>query len=333
MAEGRAEDAVGHAERAVALLEEAGNTTTTRYTSALSNLGTAYAAAERRPEAVRTHRKVVEVSERIGRGRTIGVVVALSNEAVTAWPLGWWVQAERALVKALDIAHGLDSSGAPPPYLSLSSGRVLTSLGRLDEAEASLTRMRDDPKAAARWTWAARLELVDIWLARSDLSHAAAELSSVEEHVGQEIPTTSAARVRLQRIRLIYGQGDRADARRHLQEALDQEGYPGRISPSVHMLLEFGARLALEAHESGEAERLARASISACERYAGTKEPSAFAGHEHLTLGLVLADMGRTVDARAELHRAATEIEQSAGASHPWVQEARSEIATLAASR
>ena len=332
VAEGRTEDAVSHAAQAVALLEQTGNTLTTRYTSALSNLASAYARANKQREALATNRRLIEISERVGRGRTIGVVVALHAETTAAWTLGCWSAAERAVLKALDIARGLDASGPPLSYLALSYGRVLVVQGRLGEAETWLAQARGNSKAAPRFVWGARLELADISLTRGDVSYATAELPFIEEQVGKEIPLTAASRVRLQRLRLVRATGDLAEARRRLQDALGQEGYPGQISPTVHSLLEFGARLALEARENEEAERLARAAVTSAEQLSSPTEPSAYEGRARLTLGLVLSAMGRAGQARREIERAATLVERAAG-PHPWVLEARQAMSTLAAAR
>jgi serine/threonine-protein kinase len=94
VAEGRHSDAVRHATNAVELLEQAGITGTTRYTSALDTLGRTLSGVGRLPEALAAHRKGTATSRQIGRGHTIGVVVSLQNEAAVLRRLGRWVESD-----------------------------------------------------------------------------------------------------------------------------------------------------------------------------------------------------------------------------------------------
>jgi hypothetical protein len=121
--------------------------------------------------------------------------------------------------------------------------------------------------------------------------------------------------------------GQVEDARRTVMTDLGTEGYPGRLSPDVHPLLEMGSRLALRAGRVDEAIRLARDAVRACDTYFGVDEPSAFTGRARLTLGIALIAQGQTAEGRNEIAHAADLIARAAGDDHPWVQEARAELA------
>jgi serine/threonine protein kinase len=328
-AEGRSDDAIGYAAQAVELLEKAGNTSTIRYTTTLDNLANAYMAASKYRESVATQRKVTEVSKQIGHGRTIGVVVSLSNTANAERALGWWLEAERSDREAMDIARGLEAAGRVPAFLSLSYGRLLIALGRPGEGSEWLRRTIEQSTAPPRFINLARLSLASVLADEGDVGAARAAFQQARLDVGRAAPAGDRVALTLVRARLAFADGRLDDARQLLAEGLQVEGYPARLSPAVHQLLEYASRLAIEAGDHQEAVRLARGAIEACELNFGADKPSANTGRARLTLGFALLRSGRAAEARVELDRAATLIALAAGADHPWTREAREKLAQL----
>jgi eukaryotic-like serine/threonine-protein kinase len=328
-AEGRSDDAIGYAAQAVELLENAGNTSSARYTSALDNLANAYMAASKYRESVVTQRKVTEVSKQIGHGRTIGVVVSLSNTANAERALGWWLEAERTDREAIEIARGLEASGRVPAYLSLNYGRSLIALGRPGEGSEWLRRTIEQTTTLPRFTHLARLTLASVFVDQGDAGAARVAFQQVKLDVGSAAPAGDRVAVTLVRAKLAFADDRLADARQLLDEGLQVEGYPARLSPAVHQLLEYASRLAIEAGEQEEAVELARSAIRACELNFGTDKPSANTGRAGLTLGLALLRSGRPEEARVELDRAETLVAQAAGVDHPWAREARAKLAEI----
>jgi serine/threonine-protein kinase len=329
-AEGRFDDAIGHATRGVTLLEQAGNTLSTRYTSALNNLGNAYSQAGRHREAIRVRRKTTEVSKQIGRGRTSSFVAHLHNQGMSERALGWWLMAERTILQAMEIARGHDRSGQVPPALSLNYARLLIAFGRVGEGSEWLRRTLEQAEASSRFAIVARLAMASARLDQGDLAGARAGLQQAERDLGHSPLSSDRVALAQLRARVALAEGRLEEARHHLAEGLRGEGYPARLSPSVNELLECASRLAIEARDLEEAIRLAADAVKACELHFGVEEASAHTGRARLTLGLALAADGRNAEARAELERATALIAQAAGADHPWVREARAKLAQLA---
>jgi serine/threonine-protein kinase len=331
VAEGRFDDAIGHATRGVTVLEEAGNTLSTRYTSALNNLANAYSQAGRHREAIRVRRKTTEVSKQIGRGRTIGFVAQLHNQGMSERALGWWLMAERTILQAMEIARGHDRSGRVPPFLSLNYARLLIAFGRVGEGSEWLRRTLDQAEASSRFAIVARLALASARMDQGDLAGARAGLQQTERELAHSPLSSDRVALAQLRARVALAEGRLEEARHHLAEGLRGEGYPARFSPAVNELLELASSLAIEARDLEEAIRLAADAVKACELHFGVEEASAHTGRARLTLGLALAANGRNAEARAELERATALIAQAAGADHPWAREAREKRAQLAA--
>jgi hypothetical protein len=175
----------------------------------------------------------------------------------------------------------------------------------------------------------AQLTLASVLVDRGDVGAARAAFQQVKLDVGSAAPAGDRVAVTLVRARLAFADGRLDDARQLLAEGLQVEGYPARLSPAVHQLLEYASRLAIEAGDREEAVRLARGAIKACELNFGTDKPSAHTGRARLTLGFALLRNGRTAEARVELDRAATLVALAAGADHPWTREAREKLAQL----
>jgi tetratricopeptide (TPR) repeat protein len=328
-AEERFEAAVDHASRGVALLEEEGNTASTRYTSALHTLARMYNDAGRYGDAVAAQRKVGEVSRRIGRGRTITMIVSLNNQGRYERMAGWLLAAERSYREAIDLASGVEGAATLSAGLMSGYARVLSGLGRPLEAKDWSRRTLEQTGAAARFLNAARFTLASVLLSEGDLAGG----RQMFEHAGREL---GAAPTPLDRATMaVLGAGfavaeGRLDlARTKIAAALAADGYPGALSPLAHEMLEYAARLAVQANDHGEATRLARDAVRACEQYFGTAQPSAFTGRAHMTLGLALVAGGRTAEGQAALGRAIELIASAAGPDHPWVKEARARLGAV----
>ncbi len=327
--EGRFEDAVQHAARAVEHLEQAGGPITTRLTSAISNLGSAYSGAGRLTDSLEAHRRVTALSRQIGRGRTIGVVVALHNEAQILRRLGRWLEAERVLVETADIARGLEVGGHVPAYVLVNHARLLVSLARPDETLSILQQARQQKDLTGAFAALGELSEALLLVDRGDIPGARAIHRKLQDE-STALAGTNAHTVRLLGAKIAYAEGRAADARALIAHAIEVEGYPARLSAGVPELLEYAACLDLQAGEFDEAIRWTRESIRAFETQFGTEFPSAYTGRARLTLGLALARKSEVRAARTELEQAARLLEAAAGVTHPWTMNARARLAGLA---
>jgi hypothetical protein len=102
---------------------------------------------------------------------------------------------------------------------------------------------------------------------------------------------------------------------------------PEKLTVRLLEMLDYSARLALEAGELDAALRAAREAVRIGDLVLGIDAASAYAGHARLTLGDVLAARSDGQAARAEFERSAALLEDAAGPSHPWTIAARSRLA------
>jgi serine/threonine-protein kinase len=328
IAERRHSDAVSHATRAVQLLEEAGITGTTRYTSALDTLGRTLSGAGRLPEALAAYRKGITTSRQIGRGETIGVAVALQNEASVLRRLGRWLESERRFVEAEALAAAADRSGRVPAYLLANHARLLVDLRRADDARAMLQRARTQGDLTAPFAATAQLSEAILRIDRGDVT-GAREIYETLKHPGKTaLAATHWHTVRMLAAMIEKAEGRVPQARALIDRAIEESGFPATAFSTQPELLEFAARLAAEVSDHGTAIQRSRDAIRVGEQQFG-RDASALIARARLTLGLALASRGQASEARAELELASTILEQTAGLSHPWTVEARTKLAAL----
>ena len=326
--ERRFDEAVVHAGRAVDLIEADGETDTTRYTSALNNLATAYMGADRMRDALMAQDRVTAASRRIGRGRTVSVVVSLQNSAAFLRNLGRWVDSEARYQEAEQLAAGIASDGRVPGYLLVNHGRMLLILGREAEGLELIARARAQGDLTKGFAAVADLGEATLLAQRGDAAGAEALAASVAAPGGAALGGPSATGARLLHAWIANARG-RSDEARRLVDALATElGAPDRATPALAEVLETSARfsLLLGDHTTAiaravEAGRVATAAIGS--------EPNAFAGRAHLTRGLALLRGGDAAAARTALDDAMAHLTVGVGPEHQWTREARTALATL----
>lgn len=328
-AEERFDAAIDQAVQAVTWLEREENTASVRYITALNNLAYIYRDAGRFTDAVRVQRQVTDVTRQIGLARTVTMAVHLNNQGVSERRLGWWLAAERSLREAIELSRGIESSGRLPAARMQNYARVLVALGRRAEGKEWLARTLAQTDAAPRFLSAARTAFASVLAEEGDPVGARDALARAERELpGAPTPVERVA-FTVVRAQVAAAEGRFDEARALVTGGLDAEGYPGRLSPFVHELLEYGARLAIQAGDHARAAQLARDAIAACERHYGTDAPSAHTGRAELTHGIALVGAGRTDEGRAALDRASVSIAAAAGPDHPWARDARARLVSL----
>jgi hypothetical protein len=314
MMEHRYEDAVAHARRAAARIEQDGDGLTSRYTSAMTTLATAYMRADRLGEALAAQRRVIEVTRTIGRGESVSQVVSLHNEAGILRTMGRWVEAEQRL---------LDPSGEAPSYLLASLARVLSGLGRGEEALALVGQARAMGDLPAPFAAAADLAEAQVRLDRGEIAEARRVHAAYLANGSPGIATAFAVSGLLLEAEIARREGREADARRFVDAALAETGYPAKTAGSQPELLARAAHLALDAGDPATASRHATQALRLAESLFGADAPGLATGLAHLTLGRLHAANGRQDDDRAELQQAVTLLDAAVGASHAWTAQAR----------
>ena len=329
IAEGRHEDAVRHATNAVALLEQAGITKTTRYTSALDTLGRTLSGAGRLPEALAAYRKGTDTSRQIGRGETIGVVVSLQNEATALRRLGRWLEADQRYVEAENLARAAERSGKVPAYLLANHARLLVDLRRFDEARTLLDRARTQGDLTAPFAAIGRLAEAMLLVEEGDGDGARQIYETLKNPEKTALVATHWHAVRILGARIAKDQGRLSDARAIVDRAIAESGFPRTAFSTQPELLEYAGRLSLEAGDYDRAMQRSRDAIRIAGQQFG-RDPSVHVARAHLTLGMALAATGNASEARTELAQASVMLEQTAGAAHAWTVEARTKLGDLA---
>jgi tetratricopeptide (TPR) repeat protein len=330
LAERRYEDAVRHARTDVAALEAEGNIATTRYTSALSNLGNAYGGAGHLPQALIAYQRSAEASRRIGHVRTTAVVVSIHNQASILFRLGRWLAADARASEASELARGLDRDGRVPAYLMVNHARVLAALGRNSEARRLIDQARTQGDASPLFR--ALADVVD-----GEMRVAAGDIRGARDLYAQLEPLEkSGISANLMHFPLLLGaqvtraEGRPDEARAIVDRAITESGFPVSTDPAQPVLLEYSARLSLEAGEVGLAITRAQDAIRIASAQFDDSVPSAHTGRAQLTLAQALAADQRLREAAHAFERAAALLDAAAGAEHRWTLEARRCLAELA---
>ena len=320
--ERRHDDEVRLADRTVRRLEREGRTTTTTFTSALGALATALGAAGRLADSLAVQQQVTALNRAHGRGSTVAIVVSLNNEAGLLRRLGRWRAADARFAEAESLARAADRTAAVPSYLLVNRARVLELLQRNDEARAMLEQAR---RGAMPATFVALSVLVDalLDLQAGDLAAARRGRQALQQPpTVTMLPTAHMPTARLFAAMLARAEGRLDEARAAVARALGEIGYPGRDDPAQPELLEYDARLALDAGEIDAAVAKARAAIRVAETLFGATAPNAIRGRARLTLGKALAVTGQRSAAADTLTAAIDDLRESAGPEHPWMAEA-----------
>ena len=328
VAERRHSDAVRHAANAVELLEQAGITGTTRYTSALDTLGRTLSGVGRLPEALAAYRKGTATSRQIGRGETIGVVVSLQNEAAVLRRLGRWLESDRRFAEAWALASVADRSGKIPAYLLANYARLLVDLGRADEARALLERARTQGDLTAPFAAIGQLSEAILRIEAGDVDGAREIYETLKSPEKTALAGVHWHTVSMLGAWIAKSEGNFSGARAIVDRAIDESGFPRTQFSTQPELLECAARLSLDLADYDTAMQRSRDSIRIAEQQFG-RDASALVARAHLTLGIALASKGNAREATGELTLAFTMFEQTAGPSHPWSVEARTRLAAL----
>jgi serine/threonine protein kinase/tetratricopeptide (TPR) repeat protein len=326
-AERRYDDAVRHASSAVALLEQAGNTRSTRYTSALTNLAVIYATAGRLPEALAAQQRVTEISRQIGRARTTAVVISLQNEGSFMRRLGRWVEADRRFIEAIDLARGADRTGRVPGTILVNRARLLVSLAHGDEALSLLQQARSQGELPANFAALGKLSEGLLRIERREVSDARAIYDELKAPERPPVPEIHKHTHAILGASVARAEGRPSDARAVVDRALQESGFPDRFLPGQPELLEYAARISLELSDIETAIRKCKEAIRLTDAQFGHDAPNVFVGRARLTLGIALATKGATREARDELQQAGAILERAAGPDHPWTVEARTRLA------
>ena len=333
LAERRYEDAVRHARSDVTALEAEGNIATTRYTSALSNLGNAYGGAGHLPQALIAYQRSADASRRIGHARTTAMVVSIHNQASVLFRLGRWRSADERASEASELARGLDRDGRVPAYLMVNHARVLAALGRDSEARGLIDRARAQGDAPPLFRALADVVDGEMRVAAGDIAGARDLYARLQPLDKSGISPNLMHYAHLLGAQVRRAEGRLDEARAIVDRAISESGFPASTEAAQPLLLEYSARLALEAGQVGIAITRAQDAIRIGTAAFGDDVLNAHIGRAQLTLAEALAADNRRREATSAFERAAAMLEAAVGADHRWTSEARRRLAELSPAR
>jgi tetratricopeptide (TPR) repeat protein len=319
--------------QSLGVFEHAGQTKGTDYANAMSFVASLYGESGNAREAfawnVRTEQAVIA----LGRSGTLTRIIILQNRAMELLRAG---QARQAEEVQEDVLRRLTSDGAdpdvPPPHW-IDQGRILTRLGRSNEAVKVLQSGVDGSRLRHLDSWEATGNFT-LGLAQLDLGHleeAGRQFDAAESYWRVKEPHNQRwlSPLRQGRAKLAAARGQMDEARAQVRELLQDLGYPASDrSLFLGPAMLTAAALELRAGASEQAEAFAVEAVRLAERAAIDKERSADLGEALLVLARVHMERHDAQSPRELLERAIRCLANGVGPDHPSTRMATSLLQT-----
>jgi tetratricopeptide (TPR) repeat protein len=322
---------LGH--RSMAIRDSLGETSGSEYLAMLNTLANALENTMRRREALAIYRRVADVMDRTGRGRSMGRTVIKNNIGIALSNLGEMTAAEAVLRETMEEFARSNPAGDVHPTIILNYCRTLLVLRKLDTAAVWYERLAR--QSAARGDDALVDEeesvygMAEVELLRGRPAEAARWIAE-DRRVNARLPAPHRANAPALDGALAFVRGDLAAARATFREALRVMGYhEGKRGHKMRIVLVRAAEAALAAAAPAEALEYARAAYRIAASDSLTETRSAYVGETRLVEGRALLATGDTAGARGALERARVALSAGAGADHPRTREAESLLAGL----
>jgi eukaryotic-like serine/threonine-protein kinase len=289
-------------------------------------LGTSLRAHGRFQEADDMHRGTLELLKQLGRERTANAVLLYNSWGIVRADMGDLAGAAKLFESALSIGRSLWVGAAPDQWVSVTYGRRLVLLNRLDEAEqqfASALRQsggEDD----AEMQIGALIGMLSVNRERGNFEAARAARQQAEQFVAAHLPPEHN-----QRLNLVFESGllDLAansldDAKAELQQVVTAFQSSNRRLTDQIVAIAGLAQCALKTGEPGRAADLAAEASALARKVAVPKRPSYWLGLALLTQVDVEKALGHTERARQLSGEALAQLTATVGADHPLTKKA-----------
>ena len=289
-------------------------------------LGTSLRAEGRFQAADDMHRGTLDLLKQLGRERTANAVLLYNSWGIVRSDIGDIAGAAKMFESALSIGQSLWVGAAPDQWVSVTYGRRLVLLNRLDEAEqhfASALR-QSGGEEDAEMQIGALLGMLSVNRERGNFEAARAAREQAEQFVQAHLPPEHN-----QRLNLVFESGllDLAansldDARAQLQQVLTQFKSTNRRLTDQIVALAALAQCALRTNEPGRAADLAAEASALARNVAVPEQPSYWLGLALLAQVDVERALGHAARVQQLSAEALAQLTPSVGADHPLTKKA-----------
>ncbi|HWN18279.1 MAG TPA: hypothetical protein VNO19_05130, partial [Gemmatimonadales bacterium] len=319
---GRTGEALSHAEQAVRLGEAAGDSVSHYHLGAVNEVARALHDDGQIRRALDLTRKLIGTLDRIGRGRTLAMMVERYNEAALLSRLGEKRAAAFALDGAMSLGSGINPRKQVPVYMALLAGELAGDLGRPDSAATTFRRVLTETRGSGDQPYQVRAlsDLSGSLIGRGELAEARRYLDELRGMVPEKFSWRAAGL----EAQLLYAQGNRSEGRRRYLEVLTSRGFPDRglATPYFSSMVLDASLMALGNGDMVAAESLARHALRLAGGEGQDETRSGTMGYARVTLARALRSRGDTARAIAELRQSLPALVKGYGPDHPRTREA-----------
>jgi tetratricopeptide (TPR) repeat protein len=316
-------EALAYAQQAVRLGDAAGDSVSHRHLGAVNEVARALHDDGQVRGSLDVTRTLIGTLERIGRGRTLSMVVERHNEAALLSRLGEKRKADSTLALVVDLARGMNPEKRVPTYMILLAGELAGDLGRPDSAVATFkhalaeSTKRGDTPYQVRALSGVSGALID----RGKLGEARQYLEDLQRLVPEKLRWRADGL----EAQLIYAQGNKSEGRRRYLDLLTSRGFPNRglSTPSFASMVLDASRMALGSGDVVAAESLASHALRLARGEGQDETQSGTIGYARLTLARARHAAGDQATAVGELRRSLGALVNGYGPDHPRTLEAR----------
>jgi tetratricopeptide (TPR) repeat protein len=289
-------------------------------------LGTSLRAQGRFQAADDMHRGTLDLLKQLGRERTANAVLLYNSWGIVRADIGDIAGAAKLFESALSVGQSLWVGAAPDQWVSVTYGRRLVLLNRLDEAEkhfASALR-QSGGEEDAEMQIGALLGMLSVNRERGNFEAARAAREQAEQFAQAHLPPEHN-----QRLNLVFESGllDLAansldDARVELQQVVTTFKSTNRRVTDQVVALAALAQCALKTNEPNRAADFAAEASALARRVAVPNQPSYWLGLALLTQVDVEKALGHAARARQLSGEALAQLTPAVGADHPLTKKA-----------
>jgi tetratricopeptide (TPR) repeat protein len=310
-----------YAEKALAAARAGGPLSAYSEANSLDTLAFAYRVTGRQAEALQSSERGLQKLAEVGRDWSPNALVARSNYGYLLESAGAPKRALQTYDEVLSVLAERDPDSDPPVYLLVNRGRSLESIGRFEQARASLERGLKVAEAS-EFTDAAVLcltglsriaiQLGDVATAEQFLGKATQVVTSPEQF--EKYPT-----VPLAAGSLALAQGKLDEARQRFEQAATNKHNAAAV-----IYAKLGkAEVELRAGDPATAERDAQVALDAAKASQAGLPHSQLVGRSWLMLGRALQARGQGAQAHKAFESAVSDLSNTVDNDHPLLREAR----------